>query len=48
MAGHPHGGMLEVHGAHAALRDRFAAHPTFRDGRLQVPDVPGLGFVLAD
>jgi L-alanine-DL-glutamate epimerase-like enolase superfamily enzyme len=48
MAGHPHGGMLEVHGAHAALRDRFAAHPAFRDGRLHVPDAPGLGFALAD
>jgi L-rhamnonate dehydratase len=48
MAGHPHGGMLEVHGAHAALRDRFAAHPAFRDGRLNVPDAPGLGFALAD
>jgi len=48
MAGHPHGGMLEVHGAHAALRDRFAAHPAFRDGMLQVPEAPGLGFVLAD
>ncbi len=48
MAGPAHGGMLEVHGAHAALRDRFAAHPAFRDGRLRVPDVPGLGFALAD
>ena len=48
MAGHPHGGMLEVHGAHAALRDRFAAHPAFRDGRLLVPDTPGLGFMLVD
>ena len=48
MAGHAHGGMLEVHGAHAALRDRFATHPTFKDGRLQVPAAPGLGFSLAD
>lgn len=48
MAGHPHGGMLEVHGAHAALRARFAAHPVFDRGRLLVPEAPGLGLVLAD
>jgi L-rhamnonate dehydratase len=46
MAGHAHGGMLEVHGAHAALRSRFAAHPEFRDGLLQVPATAGLGFAL--
>ncbi len=48
MAGHPQGGMLEVHGAHAALRDRFATHPTFAGGMLRVPNAPGLGFSLAD
>jgi L-rhamnonate dehydratase len=48
MAGHAHGGMLEVHGAHAALRSRFATHPEFSDGRLQVPAAPGLGFSLLD
>lgn len=48
MAGHAHGGMLEVHGAHAALRSRFATHPEFRDGLLHVPAVPGLGFSLKD
>lgn len=48
MAGHAHGGMLEVHGAHAALRTRFATHPEFRDGRLHVPAAPGLGFSLKD
>jgi len=48
MAGHAHGGMLEVHGAHAALRTRFATHPEFRDGRLHVPTAPGLGFSLLD
>jgi L-alanine-DL-glutamate epimerase-like enolase superfamily enzyme len=48
MAGHAHGGMLEVHGAHAALRARFAAHPEFRDGCLWVPATPGLGFALKD
>ncbi len=48
MAGHAHGGMLEVHGAHAALRARFATEPEFLDGRLQVPAAPGLGFSLRD
>ncbi|MEQ1772346.1 MAG: mandelate racemase/muconate lactonizing enzyme family protein [Burkholderiales bacterium] len=46
MAGHAHGGMLEVHGAHVALKARFATHPEFKDGKLQVPDAPGLGFSL--
>lgn len=48
MAGHTHGGMLEVHGAHVALRERFATHPAFADGKLHVPDAPGLGFSLND
>ena len=48
MAGHAHGGMLEVHGAHVALRERFATHPEFRDGKLHVSDAPGLGFALKD
>ncbi len=48
MAGHAHGGMLEVHGAHAALRTRFATHPEFREGSLHVAGVPGLGFSLLD
>lgn len=46
MAGHAHGGMLEVHGAHAALRDRFAHHPPVEHGRIRVPETPGLGFGL--
>lgn len=48
MAGHAHGGMLEVHGAHAALRTRFAIEPAFKDGKLLVPAAPGLGFSLCD
>ncbi len=48
MAGHAHGGMLEVHGAHVAIKARFATHPEFSDGKLHVPDVPGLGFSLKD
>jgi L-alanine-DL-glutamate epimerase-like enolase superfamily enzyme len=46
MAGHAHGGMLEVHGAHVALKARFATHPEFKDGKLNVPAAPGLGFSL--
>jgi L-rhamnonate dehydratase len=48
MAGHAHGGMLEVHGAHVAIKARFATHPAFSEGKLQVPDAPGLGFSLKD
>lgn len=48
MAGHAHGGMLEVHGAHVALKARFATHPEFSGGKLQVLDAPGLGFSLRD
>jgi L-rhamnonate dehydratase len=48
MAGHNHGGMLEVHGAHAALHERYATHPEFKSGKLSVPDAPGLGFSLKD
>ena len=48
MAGHAHGGILEVHGAHAALRTRFATEPEFREGQLLVPAAPGLGFSLHD
>jgi L-rhamnonate dehydratase len=48
MAGHAHGGMLEVHGAHVALRARFATEPEFREGLLHVPAMPGLGFSLKD
>jgi L-alanine-DL-glutamate epimerase-like enolase superfamily enzyme len=47
MAGHAHGGVLEVHGAHAALRERFATHPRHEGGRLLVPEAPGLGFGFA-
>jgi L-rhamnonate dehydratase len=48
MAGHAHGGMLEVHGAHGALRERFASEPEFSKGLLHVPAAAGLGFSLRD
>ncbi|MCW5603627.1 MAG: mandelate racemase/muconate lactonizing enzyme family protein [Burkholderiales bacterium] len=48
MAGHAHGGMLEVHGAHGALRERFASEPEFSQGLLHVPAAAGLGFSLKD
>jgi L-alanine-DL-glutamate epimerase-like enolase superfamily enzyme len=44
MAGHAHGGMLEVHGAHIAIKARFATHPEFCNGNLRVPATAGLGF----
>ena len=46
MAGHAHGGMLEVHGAHSAIKARFATHPEFCNGTLLVPATAGLGFSL--
>jgi hypothetical protein len=46
MAGHDHGGMLEVHGAHIAIKARFATHPEFCNGTLLVPATAGLGFSL--
>lgn len=48
MAGHNHGGMLEVHGAHAVLRTRFASHAEFHDGLIHVPEAPGIGYALKD
>lgn len=48
MAGHAYGGMLEVHGAHGALRERFASEPQFSKGLLHVPTAAGLGFSLKD
>lgn len=48
MAGHAHGGMLEVHGAHGALRERFASEPEFSKGLLHVPAAAGLGYSLKD
>jgi L-alanine-DL-glutamate epimerase-like enolase superfamily enzyme len=47
MAGHAHGGMLEVHGAHAGMRTRYASHPHVEKGALAVPEKPGLGFSFA-
>ena len=47
MAGHAHGGMLEVHGAHAGMRARYASHPHVEKGALAVPETPGLGFSFA-
>ena len=40
--------MLEVHGAHAVLRTRFASHAEFRDGLIHVPETPGIGYALKD
>jgi hypothetical protein len=40
--------VLEVHGAHAALRARFAHHPEYRDGWINVPARAGVGFALLE
>jgi hypothetical protein len=37
-----------VHGAHVALRARFATHPESVKGRLHVSDATGLGFSLLE
>ena len=38
----------QVHGAHAALRARFAHHPEYRDGWINVPARAGVGFALVE
>jgi L-alanine-DL-glutamate epimerase-like enolase superfamily enzyme len=46
MAGHAHGGMLEVHGAHAGLRELLDGHPPLAEGALAAPARPGIGFAF--
>ncbi|MBR0665984.1 mandelate racemase/muconate lactonizing enzyme family protein [Roseomonas hellenica] len=48
MAGHAHGGMLEIHGAHAALRDLLAEEAVPEAGLLHAPERPGLGFAFRE
>ena len=43
-----HGIPVTGAGGFVALRARFATEPEFRDGKLQVPAAPGLGFSLKD
>jgi L-alanine-DL-glutamate epimerase-like enolase superfamily enzyme len=44
MAGHAHGGLLEMHGAQLALRARLAEDMVPKRGIMAMPDRPGIGF----
>lgn len=44
MAGHAGGGLLEMHGAQLALRERLAEDMTPEAGVMRMPDRPGIGF----
>lgn len=44
MAGHAHGGLLEMHGAQLALRARLAEDMVPQGGTMTLPDRPGIGF----
>jgi len=46
MAGHTQGGLLEMHGAQLALRQRLAEDMTPTDGFMHLPDRPGIGFAF--
>ena len=48
MAGHAHGGMLEMHGAQLALRSRLAEDMVPEGGVLALPDRPGIGFAFRE
>lgn len=48
MAGHGHGGPVEMHGAHLELRDRLADQPAAIRGVMAPPERPGIGFAFAD
>jgi L-alanine-DL-glutamate epimerase-like enolase superfamily enzyme len=44
LAGHAHGGLLEMHGAQLALRARLEEDMVPEGGRMALPDRPGIGF----
>jgi L-alanine-DL-glutamate epimerase-like enolase superfamily enzyme len=44
MAGHAHGGLLEMHGAQLALRARLVEDLVPEGGEMRLPDRPGIGF----
>lgn len=48
MAGHAHGGMLEIHSAHAGIRELLAEEAVQEAGLLHAPERPGLGFAFRD
>lgn len=47
MAGHAHGGLLEMHGAQTALRARLAEDMVPSAGVMALPERPGIGFAFA-
>ncbi|MBB5688084.1 mandelate racemase/muconate lactonizing enzyme family protein [Roseomonas alkaliterrae] len=48
MAGHAHGGLLEMHGAQLALRARLAEDMVPEGGAMALPDRPGIGFAFRE
>ena len=48
MAGHAHGGLLEMHGAQLALRARLAEDLVPEGGSMALPDRPGIGFTFRE
>jgi L-alanine-DL-glutamate epimerase-like enolase superfamily enzyme len=48
MAGHAHGGLLEMHGAQLALRARLAEDMVPEGGAMALPERPGIGFAFRD
>ncbi|PZW37704.1 L-alanine-DL-glutamate epimerase-like enolase superfamily enzyme [Humitalea rosea] len=46
MAGHAHGGLLEMHGAQKALRARLSEDMQPVAGMMALPDRPGIGFAF--
>lgn len=48
MAGHAHGGLLEMHGAHLEIRDRLVDRHMPEAGMLAATEKPGIGFAFAD
>ncbi|MGX9966257.1 mandelate racemase/muconate lactonizing enzyme family protein [Roseomonas sp. F4] len=48
MGGHAQGGLLEMHGAQLALRQRLSEDMTPERGVMQLPDRPGIGFAFRE
>ncbi|WP_426960040.1 mandelate racemase/muconate lactonizing enzyme family protein [Muricoccus radiodurans] len=48
MAGHAAGGLLEMHGAQLALRERLREDMVPEGGVMHMPDRPGIGFAFRD
>jgi L-rhamnonate dehydratase len=48
LAGHAHGGLLEMHGAQHGLRERLAEDLVPERGAMTLPDRAGIGFAFRD